>query len=212
VGVGEVGDLTIDPKEPIPTIINPGERAFVATGGGFDAQGQGFDFQDGTLPDSALQWLVDGRVVGTGRSVSTGALASGQHTLTMRATNSAGLVGTSEVTVTVGADVDRDGLPDAWEVSVGLDSANAADAYGDIDGDATLNWQECELGSDPKDPASPSRRSFEETLVVPVGDPVTSSAQPGWFGWLYAGIGVAVTLVVAGLIWLRRRRRLPAAG
>jgi PA14 domain/F5/8 type C domain/Bacterial TSP3 repeat len=52
-------------------------------------------------------------------------------------------------------DADRDGMPDAWELQVGLNPADngATDvnqsAYSDIDGDALLNYQEYQVGGNP---------------------------------------------------------------
>lgn len=57
-------------------------------------------------------------------------------------------------TITVLADTDRDGIPDAIERSLGLDIDNAADAFGDLDGDGMHNRAEFIAGTDPVDPAS----------------------------------------------------------
>ena len=40
------------------------------------------------------------------------------------------------------ADVDRDGMADAWELAAGLDPTNAADRNGDLDGDGYTNLEE----------------------------------------------------------------------
>ena len=40
------------------------------------------------------------------------------------------------------ADVDRDGMADAWELSHGLNPADAADRNGDLDKDGWTNLEE----------------------------------------------------------------------
>ena len=52
-------------------------------------------------------------------------------------------------TLSLLADTDHDGLPDAWETAHGLNPAQAADGTVDSDGDGMLNWQEYVAGTDP---------------------------------------------------------------
>ena len=47
-------------------------------------------------------------------------------------------------------DADGDGMSDQWESTYGLDTTNALDAAGDVDGDGLSNLQECELGTNPR--------------------------------------------------------------
>lgn len=53
-------------------------------------------------------------------------------------------------------DVDNDLLPDAWEIAVGLDPWDAADALDDPDGDGVNNLMEYVLDTDPFDSSSTS--------------------------------------------------------
>jgi hypothetical protein len=56
--------------------------------------------------------------------------------------------------ITTLADNDHDGLPDAYEASIGLDTNNTADASGDLDGDTMSNLAEYLAGTDPTNPNS----------------------------------------------------------
>ena len=51
-------------------------------------------------------------------------------------------------------DTDGDGIPDAWEITHGLNRTNPADAALDSDGDGTSNLNEYRAGTDPRSPAS----------------------------------------------------------
>lgn len=57
-------------------------------------------------------------------------------------------------TVTILADRDGDGMADAWETTLGLNPASAADALLDNDGDGLSNRDEYLAGTDPADPGS----------------------------------------------------------
>jgi len=56
--------------------------------------------------------------------------------------------------LTVLADDDRDGVPNAWETAHDFDSNDPADALLDPDQDGMINWQEYLAGTDPLDPTS----------------------------------------------------------
>jgi len=69
-----------------------------------------------------------------------------QANLTVNANTSANII-------TV-PDFDQDGIIDAYEQSLGLNTNNAADALGDLDGDRMSNRDEALAGTDPVNPAS----------------------------------------------------------
>jgi hypothetical protein len=56
--------------------------------------------------------------------------------------------------VSVVADFDQDGLPDAWEVANGQSTNDASNASLDVDGDGMTLLQEYTAGTDPDDPQS----------------------------------------------------------
>jgi hypothetical protein len=61
---------------------------------------------------------------------------------------------TATFVITTLADNDRDGLPDNYEVTHGLNTNDVADALGDLDGDRMSNIGEYRAGTDPANPAS----------------------------------------------------------
>ena len=73
-------------------------------------------------------------------------------------------------------DFDMDGLPDAYEVQYGLNTNNAADAFGDLDGDQMSNLAEFIAGTDPSDPASFLKI---EQSTVPGTATLRFGARPG---------------------------------
>jgi hypothetical protein len=173
----EAQDISIDTKPPIPLIVNPLDKEFFGTGQTVDVLGQAYDFVDGAIPGESLEWLVDGVMVAKGETASLGGLKAGEHTLGLRATNSTGLQGTTEIQITLGQDLDKDGLPDDWEKQVGLDASDPNDAMADIDGDGYLNWQEYQLGSDPSDPGNPSVKPHEADNIGPFGSGLPQTAD-----------------------------------
>jgi len=63
----------------------------------------------------------------------------------------AGMPGTLRVMVAIGGDADGDGLPDDYEVLVGLDPSDPLDALADSDADGLTNLEEFAAGSHPFD-------------------------------------------------------------
>ncbi len=169
VASAEAQGISIDDKPPIPLILTPLDKNFFGTGQTVSVMGQAYDFTDGAVPGESLEWLVDGKVAAKGGSAILSGLKAGEHTLGLRATNSAGLQGITEIKITLGQDLDQDGLPDDWEKQAGLDPNDPDDAGADKDADGYLNWQEYALGSDPSDPASPSGKPHEADNLGPSG-------------------------------------------
>ena len=74
------------------------------------------------------------------------------------------------------ADADADGLPDAWEHTHGLSSANPLDAAQDADGDGQTNLAEYQSGTDPATPpAPPARPRCNATLKASSSSPSAPS-------------------------------------
>jgi hypothetical protein len=74
-------------------------------------------------------------------------------------------------------DSDQDGLPDGYEVTMGLDPRNPADAARDVDGDGLSAVEEYRAGTNPA--SALSRFGMEGVERVPGGLRLTWSAAPG---------------------------------
>ena len=116
----------------------------------------------GVLPDGSAADLTQGSA-GTGYQSSNPAIATidGDGLVTAQRSGLVVLTAWNEgvtaaiwLAVGIGGDSDADGLPDDWEVAVGLDPANPLDAGLDGDLDGLDNLAEFAAGTDPGDPDS----------------------------------------------------------
>ncbi|NND54027.1 MAG: hypothetical protein HKN56_03525 [Gammaproteobacteria bacterium] len=89
-------------------------------------------------------------------------------------------------------DSDDDQMPDGYEVSNGLNPANADDADADLDLDGVSNYGEFVLGTDPADPEStpPFTDNYQESFEA-------GAIPPNWVVPSYAEAGFVPTDVVA---------------
>lgn len=90
------------PFKPPDVEIEPLEESIVQQGTEVVLDAAVEDLQDGTLPDASIVWTSDlsGRL-GTGEILVVDNLPAGQHTITLTATNSAGISASQSVSVTV---------------------------------------------------------------------------------------------------------------
>jgi hypothetical protein len=101
-GSGDAGPFSVGDKGPTAAISAPADQATFVTGENVLLLGDGFDLEDGSLPDSSLSWSsnLDG-VLGTGRWLERNNLSLGTHLITLTAQDSQGNRGTESVTITV---------------------------------------------------------------------------------------------------------------
>lgn len=79
--------------------------------------------------------------------------AGGYRVVIRNVTNPGGIANPTFAQLTVLADFDDDGLPDAWEQTHGFNTNNAADALLDADSDTVSNRAEYQSGTNPRGPA-----------------------------------------------------------
>lgn len=131
---------------PVVTITAPLDGDIIETGDVVTFMGEAEDIIDGELSDS-IQWSsnLDG-VIGTGRSVSTSTLRTGQHVITARAMDSSNTSGTATIQITMEARPPSVGISQPanygrFELGTALTfSGNAVDQ---IDGNlaAAIEWR-----------------------------------------------------------------------
>jgi hypothetical protein len=99
------GPFTVPNRNPEAVISAPESGVTVAVSQTVAFVGTAYDIDEGTLPEERLTWRssLDGPL-GVGESLSVATLSVGAHTITFRAEDGEGGVGTATVTVNVVAD------------------------------------------------------------------------------------------------------------
>lgn len=138
-GATDTDQVSITVSErPSASISSPEEGATFAEGEEITFEGSASDPEDGNLTGDALVWEsdTDGQL-GTGQTVSTSSLSANSHTISLTATDSDGIKGETEISLTVEANE----LPTA-SISSPADGAS-------VDQDEDVNFQGS--GNDPED-------------------------------------------------------------
>ena len=101
-GQGDAGPFAVTGKEPTALINAPVNGATYAPGQAVLLVGDGFDLDDGSLPESRLVWTSnrDG-LLGTGRTLELDDLSEGTHTITLTVGDSQGNQATASITLAV---------------------------------------------------------------------------------------------------------------
>lgn len=101
-GSDEVSGLTVPNGTPAPRILGPGHGQRVFQGDIVSFEGSATDWEDGDLPGGALTWnsSLDGEL-GGGEVLDTVDLSPGEHMITLRAEDSDGAVGETQIVVTI---------------------------------------------------------------------------------------------------------------
>lgn len=101
-GQADAGPFVVNGKEPTALISAPVDGSTFAPGENVLLVGDGFDLEDGSLPDSRLIWSSDrDGVLGIGRTVERNDLSAGTHHVTLTVGDSAGNQATATSTLTI---------------------------------------------------------------------------------------------------------------
>ncbi len=135
-GSDEVSGLTVPNSAPAPRILGPGHGQRAFQGDIVSFEGSATDWEDGDLPGGALTWnsSLDGEI-GGGEVLDTVDLSPGEHKITLRAEDSDGAVGETEIVVTIVGRL----LPDRSEELRRAADQLDADVGGLSDDDDTRN-------------------------------------------------------------------------
>jgi hypothetical protein len=99
----EVGPVQLPLNPPQPLIAAPQDGQVFFPAQAVTLNGSAYDPEDGTLDGAALTWSSDvAGELGSGASLNTTLLATGDHIITLTATDSDGLSSKTEVKVTIG--------------------------------------------------------------------------------------------------------------
>jgi hypothetical protein len=94
--------ITIPNQPPVPTIFNPANDSYVIPGDLVVLQGSAMDMEDGSLSDGSLVWSSDRQgELGVGSSLAINSLESGNHIITLTATDSFGISAQTSVLIKV---------------------------------------------------------------------------------------------------------------
>jgi len=158
---------SLPPTPPTVAITAPTDGAVLGAPAGFSVSATA---DGGDDPVTQIEFFRDAVSIGVDLSapyvIEVTDLGVGTFVFTAVATDTQTLMATSNgVTVTVVADSDEDGMPDAWESAHGLDPADSADGDSDRDLDGVSNRDEYVFGTDPEDPA-------DRTIIHSIGPSV----------------------------------------
>jgi hypothetical protein len=95
------GPFSLRPHPPTVKISKPDEGDLLGLGDQVTLVGSGWDAEDGALEGEALAWHVDGQLAGSGEDAVASGLALGSHTITLRGTDSDGMMAEDQVTIRV---------------------------------------------------------------------------------------------------------------
>lgn len=135
-------------KPPLVQIRTPADGIRVHWRQLVNFSGSALDFQDGQLAGARLTWSSQAGPLGSGALLSLDNLPVGVNTITLRATNSAGLTSSASVTVVVDDDLSVEG-PNlsveppsvAWSVAAGVAAMQTMTLSLANVGGGSITWQ-----------------------------------------------------------------------
>jgi hypothetical protein len=143
------GVFTVPSKPPVARIISPANSTTFSTNQAVIFEGKANDKEDGDLSGEALEWTSDLQgAIGTGRSVTGTGLVSGNHTITLVATDKDGQTGRSAIKINMlgGGPPHADAGPDQWvspASTVQLDGSRSS-GFGSDPSQIKYTWRQTE--------------------------------------------------------------------
>ena len=148
-------------------------------------------------------WTLDNNPAGASKHVSLTLGTVGLHTIKLTV-NADSMASSATVTVTVAADYDHDGMPNAWELQYKLNPLNRSDAAGDPDGDGLTNREEYRLGTNPRIADTDGDGALDGAEIAADTDPLSPASNPAAGPVLNVGVGNLKFTAVQGsapILW-----------
>jgi hypothetical protein len=102
-GQGDAGPFAVGDKQPGAVINAPADLAVYPPGENVLFAGDGFDLEDGSLPEGSLTWSSDmDGPLGSGRTLERSDLSEGKHTITLDVSDSQGKHARASITLKIG--------------------------------------------------------------------------------------------------------------
>jgi hypothetical protein len=170
VGVFTSTQFIVPNQPPQPSINQPQSGATFLEGQTLDLNGSALDRQDGVITGTHLIWNSsrDG-LLGTGSDLPV-ILSVGVHTITLQATNSAGLSATTSVTISMLGDYVMDGIPDSQKLANGWNPLDDKLAYSDPSGSGIPFIMKLKRGNIITDTFPPDRLVVGPTVITFTAD------------------------------------------
>jgi hypothetical protein len=188
------GGFSVAGKPPVAAIIEPHSGRTYLECERIMLTGFAIDPDEEVLQ---YAWTVDGQPAGDGERIALAPLPYGDHEITLTVTDGEGHTAQDQVTITVFADSDCDGMSNQYENLYGLEPGFAEDAAEDLDGDGLINFDEAYYNTNPKNPDTDG----DGIMDGEDKSPVTPANEPPWAdanGPYEVNEGTPVTLDASG--------------
>lgn len=174
-GYATSAPFVLTARPPVALISNPQEGQTFTEGARLDLEGGSFTGAGEDL--GSFEWKCGGAIIGADRGISYTLDQVGSRTFELKVTAD-GQSDTTSVTIQVLPDLDRDGMPNDWELAYQLNPLNAADAVDDPDNDGLTNADEYRLGTNPRQPDTDSDGAKDGAEVNAHTDPLNPAKKP----------------------------------
>ncbi|MCC7355795.1 MAG: hypothetical protein IT330_18790, partial [Anaerolineae bacterium] len=174
-GTATSAPFTLNAQPPEAYIVTPDDGQTFLEGstialGGTARTANGLD-------EGTFQWKRGNLVIGSGQGISYTLGAIGTYVFTLQVTANS-LTASDSVTVTVVPDYDKDGMPNAWELSYKLNPLDSTDIVGNPDSDGLENLDEYKMGTNPRQADTDGDGANDGSEVAAGSDPLKADHKP----------------------------------
>jgi ligand-binding sensor domain-containing protein len=185
------------PRAPLAIIVNPLAGDSYAEGRTISLEGS--SLTSGGVDGGSFEWRHNGQPLGQGRVLSATLETPGAHVFSLTVSQGGLTSEPVSVTVSVAADFDGDGLPNAYEEQHRLDRLDATDAGADHDGDGLINLQEYRRGTGPRQADSDGDGASDGDEAQAETNPLDPNSKPATAPALVLGRDAVIIRTAANL-------------